>query len=155
MLRRLLNAFLLVAGAGPIGWALASRDFDVRRSVGIGFLLLVGVGLNLTGLIRRSVPLRPWLRVLGVLVSLAVLGGVLAIRRFAGETLDSLSETNIVLREPLAKAQSGLLWLALATVYVGASVVLLPGCPAASCAGGDDSKSEPDASEPGEDLKEV
>lgn len=128
MFRRLVNVVLLAGGAVPLAWVLWTHDLGLRRTVVVGALVAVGAAFNVTGLVRRTVGLRPWLRLLAVLVGLAALAGVLALRWSTQETLASVSPTNPALRTALAAAVRGSWWLAAALVYAVVSVLLLPKC---------------------------
>ncbi len=126
MVRRIFNAILLVGGAGPIGWVLARWDLDARRSAAVGFLLLIGVVLNVTGLFRRNLALSRWLRILAAVMALLVLVSVVAIRAVVWQQLEATSPGNLAGREPLVRMLQGTFCLAWALVYVILSVAVLP-----------------------------
>ena len=126
MLRRLLNAVLLVLGAGPLCWALATISFDVRRTTAMGLLIAGGVALNVVGVLKRSLAVRPWLRVLAGLVLVAVLVALLATRASTQDTLATVSPRNLPVREYLIATIRGASWLVGACAYVLVSLFLLP-----------------------------
>jgi len=126
MIRRVLNAVLLLGGAVPLGWALARLPLDARRSAALGLLLLAGVVLNLTGLFRRHLGLRVWLRGLALVVGLGVLGAVGAVRWSAQQTLRGVSDRNVEAREHLHGAVQSLTYLGGGLIYVLVSVLALP-----------------------------
>ena len=136
MLRRLFNAVLLIVGAGPLWGALVTVSFDVHRTTALALLIAGGVALNLTGLLKRTLPVRPWLRVLAGLVLVAVLVALLGSRASTQETLDTVSVRNVPVREHLAAVVRGTTWLIAACGYVLLSLLPLPPMPADERQGG-------------------
>ena len=118
-----------------MGWALATISFDLRRTVALSLLIVAGCGLNLVGLLKRTLTVRVWLRLLAVLVGLAILVAILAIRRSTLETLGTLSPDNLAPREHLSQVVRGASWLAAGMVYVLVSVVALPAADAGARSG--------------------
>lgn len=126
MSRRTLNAVLTLVGAGLSALVLTKARLDLRPTVAVSLLLVAGLCLNLTGLLRRSFPLRPWLRVLAVLVALATLAGVGAVYCSLRQSFTELPARDVQLRESLEQAIRACWWLAAGLVYAGVAVVLLP-----------------------------
>jgi hypothetical protein len=125
--RRVASAVLLVAGAaGSLYWAWQPLPIDGRQIVSLDAVLLVGLGLNFTGLLRRHLPLRLWLRVLALLVVATGLAGVVVTYWFLHETLGSTSPGNLELRQDLGLRLTAAARLGLALAYVVASLALLP-----------------------------
>ena len=118
-----------------MAWATATLPLDWRRTLAIGLLLAAGVGLNVTGVVRRIVPLRVWLRVLGGLVVLGVLGAVLAVRWSFEQDLTSVPLTDVRLRADLTRTIHSYFWLALTLLYVLLSLIILPPYAALACVG--------------------
>ena len=131
MLRRAANLILLLAGPGLLAWGLATVLREPRQVLAVGLLALAGLGLNLTGLLRRTLRLKAWLRVLAVVVGLVALGGVLGARCSTLHTLDSVSRRSVQIRRHLARTACGSPWLAGALAYVILSVAVLPPQPVA------------------------
>ena len=126
MSRRMLNAVLTLVGAGLSALVLTKARLDLRPTMAVSLLLVAGLCLNLTGLLRRSISLRPWLRVLAVLVALATLAGVGGVYCSIQKSFTELPARDVQLRESLEQAIRACWWLAAGLVYAGAAVVLLP-----------------------------
>ena len=128
MLRRVINALLIVCGGVPLVWALRSLPSDARRAAAVAALAAVGIALNVTGLTVSTLNIRPWLRVLACVVAAAAAGGaVLLWHRISYEALPTVPEDEVVLRAKVELAGSGLLWIAAGLIYVGVSIGVLPG----------------------------
>jgi hypothetical protein len=126
MFRRSLNLVLFVGGPVLLGGWLLRYPPDARRAAAVGLTVIVGAALNLTGLLRRHVAVRYWLRLLALLVGAIVVAGVLLMRSSVVEALDAVSMRAGTLKVDLDNARRGLECLVVAMLYVMASVALLP-----------------------------
>ena len=126
MMRRLINVLLLLGGVGLLAWMLRAADIGPRRAAIVVMLVTIGVGLNLIGALRRSLSLRPWLRVLAVCVAGACLAGVLAMYWATQGMLAEAALEQVQLREYLTATLRGLSWVAIALAYTLLSVLVLP-----------------------------
>ena len=126
MYGRLTAIVLLAAGAGLLCWTLMALGLGPRHSGTIGLLVLVGLWLNLAGLLKYNLPMRPWLRVLAVLVCCVSLAGVLFVRRDTQVTLATLSAEQMLIRQHLSNAIRGASWIAVAFLYLIVSLLALP-----------------------------
>ncbi len=129
MLRRIVNLLLIAFGGVPLVWALRSYLADPRRAAVVAALAVIGIALNLTGLMRRDLNVRAWLRVLACAVAgVAAIATLLLWHQVTHETLPSVPQDDVVLRAKVALAGGNLLWMAVGLAYVGASIGVLPRC---------------------------
>ena len=121
MLRRIVNLLLIGLGGVPLVWALRSYAADPRRAAAVAALAVIGIVLNLTGLVRRDLNIRGWLRVLACgLAGLAAIAALLLWHQVMYDALPSVPEDDTVLRAKIALAGGSLLWIALGLAYVAA-----------------------------------
>jgi hypothetical protein len=127
MFRRTLNALLLAAGVVALVWALRNLPGDPRRAAAVAGLAAVGIALNLTGLTRKTLDVRPWLRVLACAVAaIAAAAALLLWHRLIHEALPGVPEDQLALREKVTTAGASLLWITISLIYVGTAIALLP-----------------------------
>ena len=127
MLRRIVNVLLIGFGGVPLVWALRSYAADPRRAGAVAALAVIGIALNLTGLVRRDLNVRAWLRVLACGVAgVAAIATLLLWHQVTYGALPSVPKDDIVLRAKVALAGGSLLWIAVGLVYVGVSIGVLP-----------------------------
>jgi hypothetical protein len=127
MLRRIVNALLIGFGGVPLVWALRSYPADPRRAAAVAALVVMAIALNLTGLVRRDLNVRAWLRVLacGVAGVVAIATLLLWYQVTHGAPPD-VAEEDLAPRANVALAGKSLLWIAVGLVYVGVSIGVLP-----------------------------
>lgn len=127
MLRRIVNFAMLAAGGTLVAWAARQFSVDPPRAAAAALLGAVGLGLNLTGLTRAELNLRPWLRLFGIgmaLVTLAAVGGRWYV--LTEYVLPTIPRADIELRATFATAADHLRWIAAALIYDCMSVLALP-----------------------------
>jgi len=131
--RRVMHLILLCGGGVPLLWAWQTYAADPRRSFVVAAVAALGVLLNLVALVRPAFGLRPWLRVLAVLL-VGVIAATLALvrHRILTETLPEVLREDPELRHTLKLAAENLLRTVLAVAYLGLTVVALRGGPAQS-----------------------
>jgi hypothetical protein len=127
MLRRVLALVLAAVGAtGLLAAPSVIPVSSVRNSVLV--LLVGGLLLCNVAVLRRHLALRPTLRWLSLAVALIFAAGAAAIRyRVAMDALPLVPDADFQLRASLTDWVRSLPWLAGALVYVGLSIVVLPG----------------------------
>jgi hypothetical protein len=129
MLRRIVNVLLIGFGGVPLVWALRSYAADPRRAAAVAALAVIAIALNLTGLVRRDLDIRGWLRVLACGVAgLAAIAALLLWHQITYDALPSVPKDDTVLRAKVTLAGGSLLWIAVGLVYVGVSIGVLPRC---------------------------
>jgi len=127
ILRRIVNILLIGFGGVPLVWALRSYPADPRRAAAVAALVVIGIALNLTGLVRRDLNVRAWLRVLACGVAgVVAIATLLLWHQVTYGALPSVPEDDAVLRAKVALAGGSLLWIAVGLVYVGVSIGVLP-----------------------------
>jgi len=127
MLRRSLNVLLMAGGGVPLVWALRSLSGEPRRAAALALLALIGIALNLTGLTRKTLNVRGWLRGLACAVAAVAAGASLLLwHRVTYDALPAIAKDDIVLRAKVASAGTSLVCIAVALIYVGVSMALLP-----------------------------
>ena len=126
MYGRLIAIVLLATGAALLYWTLIVLGLGPRHSGMIGLLALIGLWLNVAGLLNYNLPMRPWLRVLAVLVCGASLVGVLFVRWDTQITLSTLSTEQMLIRQHLSNAIRGASWITVALLYLIVSLLALP-----------------------------
>ena len=127
MIRRTLCIVVLLAAGPLVAWGLHALPQDPRRAAVVLGLGVIGIGLNLTGAARSTLPLRGWLRGLAVAVATVVAVAVLVMHlRLRIELLPDLPDDAAAMREAMQRAATGLLWITAALAHVIVGVLLLP-----------------------------
>jgi len=126
--RRIVHIVLLCGGGVPLLWAWQTHSADPRRSLVVAAVAALGVLVNLVALVRPAFGLRPWLRVLAMLL-VGVIAATLALvrHRILTETLPEVPREDPELRRTLTLAAENLLRTVLAVAYLGLTVVALRG----------------------------
>lgn len=127
-LRRAVAGGLLLAGGALIAYVLRAGPEDLGRRIALLALVVTGIGLCLTGLIRVQLPIRLVVRVIALGCTAILWGATLAL----GQAIDTrvvqfVPREDTGLRAELAEWRRTVAVLVWITAYLTASVAVLPG----------------------------